>query len=147
VHAADRAQALAEVYRIVRPGGVVVAAAISRWARPLVRAAVGQLGEPDWHEHTLKTMRDGHVPDGDDWERCVYLHDAGELAAELTTAGFGEVAVVGVEGPIGPWARKDPTLHQHAMDLARQAETELAACSIHLLACGTRPSLARNGNA
>jgi SAM-dependent methyltransferase len=80
--AADRARALGEAARTVRPGGVVVVAGLSRWAR--VR----------------------------------------------------EVQVVGVEGPVGAWARADPALNDAALDIARVAESAMAAASIHLLACG-----------
>lgn len=48
--AGGRAQAFAEAFRVCAPGGVVVVAALSRWARPLVRAAQGQLADPDWHQ-------------------------------------------------------------------------------------------------
>ena len=50
--ASDRARALAEAVRVCAPGGVVVAAAMSRWAKPAEFAAsqvgggVGGLGQP-----------------------------------------------------------------------------------------------------
>ncbi|HCT80752.1 MAG TPA: SAM-dependent methyltransferase [Micromonosporaceae bacterium] len=138
--ATDRRQALAEAVRVVRPGGVVVAAALGG-GRVFVRAAAGHLADPAWHQHTLTTMRHGHVDDGDAWDQSVYLHDTEELRAELETAGLQKVHVAGVEGPAGAWARRDPSLNGRALELARAAETELAATSIHLLASGTRPAL------
>jgi len=135
----DRRQALAEAARLVRPGGVIVAAALSRWARVFVRAAGGDLADPTWLQHTLTTMRHGHVQDGDAWDQAVYLHDVDELRCELELVGLQQIQVVGVEGPAGAWARMDPSLTGHALELARVAETALAAASIHLLACGIRP--------
>ncbi|WP_212993285.1 class I SAM-dependent methyltransferase [Actinoplanes auranticolor] len=138
IEADDRARALAEASRVLRPGGVVVAAGLSRWGRILVRAAAEELGDPARHRHTMATLRHGHVEGGDSWDEVAYLHDPGELAAELTTARLHDVEVVGVEGPAGAWARRDPALNAHALELARAAETALAGASIHLLARGTK---------
>ncbi|MET3429573.1 SAM-dependent methyltransferase [Actinoplanes tereljensis] len=138
--AADRAQALTEASRVLRPGGVLVAAALSRWGRVFVRAAAGELGDPARHRHTVASMRHGHVEEGDGWDRVAYLHDTRELETELRTAGLHHVQVVGVEGPTGAWARRDPALNAGALELARVAETAMAEASIHLLACGTKPA-------
>lgn len=136
---ADRAQALAEAARVLRPGGVAVVAALSRWGRVFVRAAAGELHDPTWHEHTLATMRDGRVDRGNTWDTVAYLHDVHELKVELQTASLRSVHVVGVEGPTGAWARRDPTLNAHALEIAQAAETAMAEASIHLLACGFKP--------
>lgn len=69
----------------------------------------------------------------------VYHHGPDDLAAEIATAGFQEVEVVGVQGPIGPWARLDPTLNDHALEIARLAEKTMAGASIHMLAKATKP--------
>ena len=135
----DRAQALAEALRVLRPGGVTVVAALSRWGRVVVRAAAGELHDPTWHEHTLATMRHGRVHHGNTWDTVAYLHDVHELNAELQAAGLRNVHVVGVEGPIGAWARRDPTLNAHALEIAQAAETAMAEASIHLLAYGLKP--------
>lgn len=137
--AADRAQVLREVWRVLVQGGVVVAAAMSRWARVLVKAAEGQLDDPGWHQHTLAMMRHGRAAQGDDrWDLCTYRHDPEEFTAELEAGGFRGVQVVGVQGPIGAWARRDPALHDHAMELARAAESAMAGCSIHMLGYGVK---------
>jgi SAM-dependent methyltransferase len=44
--AADRARALAEAVRVREGSGVVIVAAMSRWAKPAYRAALGQLSDP-----------------------------------------------------------------------------------------------------
>jgi SAM-dependent methyltransferase len=135
----DRARALAEAVRILRPGGVAVVAALSRWGRVLVRAAEGRLGDRVWHRHTLASIRDGRVDNATGWDGVAYLHDTHELDTELQTAGLRQVHVVGVEGPVGAWARLDPELNGEALEIARAAETATADASIHLLACGIKP--------
>jgi SAM-dependent methyltransferase len=137
--AADRAAALTDAFRALRPGGVVVAAALSRWGRVFVRAAADEIADPVWHQHTLASMRDGHVDEAGPWDQVVYLHDTRELETELGAAGLLDVHVVGVEGPLGAWARRDPALNSKALDIARVAETAMAEASIHLLASGTKP--------
>jgi SAM-dependent methyltransferase len=137
-HAHERAQAFAEAWRVCAPGGIVVVAALSRYARPLIRAAQGQLADPDWHRHTLMSLQEGHVRDHDAWDTCAYLHTPSELTDELRIAGFTNVEIVGVEGPIGPWARLDPALNDHALEIARAAENDPGA-SIHMLARAAKP--------
>jgi SAM-dependent methyltransferase len=135
---AGRARALAEANRVLRPGGVAVVAALSRWGRVFVRAAAGELADPAHHAHTLATMQAGRVEGGDAWDEVAYLHDPADLATELRTAGLTEVEVLGVEGPAGAWARRDPALNAHALDLARAAESAMPGASIHLLAKGKK---------
>src|SRR5689334_12390016 len=72
----DRARALAEAWRVLRPGGVAVVAGLSPWGRVLVRASADQLGDPARHRHTMATLRHGHVEGGDTtWDEVAYLHD------------------------------------------------------------------------
>nr|WP_245666031.1 methyltransferase domain-containing protein [Actinoplanes subtropicus] len=137
--ATSRALALAEAVRLLRPGGVAVVAALSRWGRVLVRAAADHLGDRAWHEHTMATMRDGRVHGGNAWDDAAYLHDTRELETELHDAGLRQVQVVGVEGPVGAWARRDPALNAHVLEIARATEIAMAEASIHLLARGTKP--------
>ena len=134
----DRARALAEAWRVLRPGGVAVVAGLSRWGRILVRAAADDLADPARHRHTMATLRHGHVEGGDSWDEVAYLHDPDELAAELVAARLHDVEVLGVEGPAGAWARRDPALNAHALELAQAAERAMAAASIHLLARGVK---------
>lgn len=134
----DRAQALAEAARVLRPGGVALVAGLSRWGRVFVRAAAGELHDQAWHEHTMATMRCGQVQRGNTWDSVAYLHDAAELKTELEAAGLTDVQVVGVEGPAGAWARRDPSLNANALEIAQAAETAMPDASIHLLAFGRK---------
>jgi SAM-dependent methyltransferase len=117
--APDRLLALREAVRCARPSGVVVAAAISRWSKPIVRAAQGRLREPGTHDYLLRVLEDGRDPDG----AVFYLHDPVELREELAAAGLADVLVLGVEGPLGAYARLDASLSDTAIEAARIAES------------------------
>ncbi len=98
----DRLTALGEAARVLRPGGRVFAAGISRMVAATdvaVRARFGaipgaaltRLLETGESLPELQST-EGGFPGG-------HFHTAAELADELATAGFADVEVVGVEGP------------------------------------------------
>lgn len=138
----ERLSVLREARRVLRPQGVLVAAALSRWATALVHAAAGQLADPTSHQRLLVSMRDGHLPGAGSDDRDLYLHDPQQLSMELHAAGFDNVEVIGVEGPVAPWARQVASLDRHALELARATDTALAGASVHILATA-EPALHR----
>jgi len=144
---ADRLQALAEARRVLRPGGVVAAAGISRYASALDGLDRGLVDDPRFRDILAGDLRDGlhENPTGDiEYFTTAYLHHPDELHAELETAGFTGVAVLAVEG-VG-WVagdlelrRRDPERWRILLDLLRSLEREpsLLGASPHLLALGT----------
>ncbi|WP_329047489.1 methyltransferase domain-containing protein [Amycolatopsis sp. NBC_01488] len=145
VDAGDRARALAEARRVLRPGGLLAAAGISRYLSLLETGAAGTLtsGLGDRVRAVIETgAYDGHVgfvP--------THWHTATELHDEVTTAGFTDTAVFGVEGPSWPaldaagLARFDQ-LVEPALRAARIVERDpaLIGASAHLLAVARRPA-------
>jgi SAM-dependent methyltransferase len=97
---AERVAALAEARRVLRPGGVVAAVAISRFASLLEGLRHGWAGDhPEIVEsglHTGTHRNPGALP-----RRFTTAHFARpeELAAELAAAGFPAVELRAVEGP------------------------------------------------
>ena len=132
----DRAQALAEAVRVCTGGGVVIVAAMSRWAKPAERAALGQLADPNIHRHLVTVLRRGHDDAGSAFDRVSCNHDPDELRHELTAAGLDQVDVLGVEGPLGSFARQNPTLNEVTLVTAQLAEQDAPHLSLHLLARG-----------
>jgi SAM-dependent methyltransferase len=145
--AADRAAALAEAVRVVRPGGVVAAVAISRHSELIELAALGTLDEAaaGRMERVLATG----MHDASAGFTVAYLHQWDELRAELAIAGLRGVLVYGVEGP-GAGAMRVPSTEGASADdrlasavrAARLVETDaqLVSSSPHLLAVGHKPA-------
>jgi ubiquinone/menaquinone biosynthesis C-methylase UbiE len=142
----DRLRALREAVRVVRPGGLVAAAGINRYASVFEHTALAHLHT----ERLLASVEDILATAAYDGRRgftVSYFHRAEELAAELGAAGLRDVQVLGIEGP--SWsllkavekatgAPPDDALFESALAAARLAEPypELLAASSHLLAVG-----------
>jgi SAM-dependent methyltransferase len=148
---ADRLRAWREALRVLRPGGVVFAAGISRFASRLDGLRTGRLfDDPAFAVIVEQDLADGqHRNDTEDlrYFTTAYFHQPAELEAEGLEAGFARVAVLAVEGSgafLPDFARRwsDPA-HRAALlgFLARvEQEPAILGASPHLLAVGRRPS-------
>lgn len=143
----DRKLALAEARRVLKPGGVVFAAAISRWASALDGIARDLFAQDGHHEIVEGALDAGQHrnPDGRAGGfTTAYLHRPDELRAEVVAAGFRISGLYGIEGFAGfmpdfdeRWA--DPRQRADMLRLADalEAEPALLGASPHLLAVGT----------
>ena len=145
--AADRRRALREAWRVLRPGGRVLAMAISRFASLLDGLYEGWLDDPQFRAIVDRDLAEGQHRNPDPVGRpefftTAYFHTPGELTVEIEGAGFTGVTSYGVEGPGWPlrdeWA--DPKRHEEILFAARSAETEpsLIGFSHHIIAAATR---------
>jgi ubiquinone/menaquinone biosynthesis C-methylase UbiE len=146
--AAGRRQALAETRRVLRPGGRVLAMAVSRFASLLDGVYRGWLDDPVFRPIVDQDLADGQHRNPDPAGRpefftTAYFHTATGLAEEITHSGLTNVAVYGVEGPGWPlleeWA--DPQRREQILLAARAVETEpsVIGFSHHFIAAATRP--------
>jgi SAM-dependent methyltransferase len=104
---ADRVGALREATRVVRDGGLVFVAAISRFASLFDGLAREFLFDREFRtvvERDLATGRHANPDEREHWFTTAYFHHPDELQAEVTAAGLSVIEVVGVEGMAG-WLR------------------------------------------
>lgn len=145
----ERLAALTEARRVLRPGGVVAAAAITRFAALLDGLDRGFIDDPTFMEIVASGLRDGrhnNLTGHPGYFTTAYFHLPSDLAAELDAAGFTAVEVLGVES-IGWIARdfserlEDPSSREALLAAIRTVETEpsLLGMSPHLLALATAP--------
>ena len=144
---AERVRALRECARIVRPGGAVFAAAISRWAARIdgmLRERI-YLTYPAMLDVIDEIDRTGMLPPLGHGAFTGFFHRPGELRDEVAEAGLEVADLVSVEGPafiLGDLDARmtDPVDRPVALAVARAIERvpELTGFGPHLIATGIR---------
>jgi SAM-dependent methyltransferase len=139
----DRDLALAEVLRVLRPGGRALIEAITPGAWLLAATAQNHLGPPElWDEfdRTLTTGLSGdrEAGNGEFW---AFHHRPDELTTEMTLAGLSVERLVGVEGfgwLLGELAQRmaDPADLLRALRLC-ESDPSMLGVSAHLMAVAT----------
>jgi ubiquinone/menaquinone biosynthesis C-methylase UbiE len=146
--AGHRRQALAEARRVLRPGGRLVAVAISRFASLLDGVYEDWLDDPQFRRIVDQDLADGQHRNPDPVgtpERftTAYFHTPDGLASEVGQAGFTGTALYGVEGPCWPLRRDwaDPRRREQMLFAARAVETQpsMLGFSLHLIAAAAKP--------
>ncbi|SEK57199.1 class I SAM-dependent methyltransferase [Nonomuraea pusilla] len=143
---ADRVRALAEARRAVRPGGVVAAATINRYAAVHDTVLQGLYANEPERRAALASLETG-VMLSPTHGFAAYFHDPGEVPGEFADAGFPEVARYGLEGAfwlygdLGDWL-DDAERRALLLDAQRALESvpSLLGVSGHLLTVARRPA-------
>ena len=144
----DRIKALQEAYRILKDGGSVFCAAISRFASLLDGLRRGFLSDPTFAKIVQKNLKDGkhlNLTDAPHYFTTAYFHRPNELQEEIEEAGFTHQSTVALEGP--GWLLED--LDERLADLGRreellqalrsiEGEDTLLGVSSHLLSIGQK---------
>jgi ubiquinone/menaquinone biosynthesis C-methylase UbiE len=144
----DRLRALSEAYRVLRPGGVLLAVGISRFASTLDGLRSGYLKDPAFVEIVNGDLKNGfhlNPTTNPNYFMETFFHHPDELKAEVTEAGFSDGRVYGVEGPswlapkIDDWW-DDEGQRKVLLGLARALESEpaLLGMSAHMIAVGLK---------
>ncbi len=145
---ADRITTLREAARVVRPGGLVFAAAISRFASALDGLDRGFLADDEFRDLMQADLLTGQHRNPNNHEHyftTAYFHRPEELRVEFDAAGLTHMQTLAVEGP-GAMVRRvteqwdDPDWRARVLDLVRRIEHEpsLIGASPHLIAIGRK---------
>jgi ubiquinone/menaquinone biosynthesis C-methylase UbiE len=145
----DRLLALSEARRVLRPGGVVLAAAISRFASLSDGLKYGLLADPAFARIVAHDLEDGqhrNPNDHPDYFTTAFFHRPQELAQEVAEVGLTLETLVAVEGPamlipdLDDWWA-DPSRREQLLALIARVEREpsLLGISPHLMAISRRP--------
>lgn len=147
--AADRATALAESQRVLKPGGWFFGAVISRWASALDGLARDLFQDSRFAAIVMRDLEDGqhrNPTERLDFFTTAYFHKPAEAIDEVRRAGFREPRIFGIEGP--GWLlpdvaerMNDPRRRADLIMVARMAESEpsLIGVSAHLLVAAQKP--------
>jgi SAM-dependent methyltransferase len=148
--AGDRARALEEAARVLKPEGVLFAGAISRCGSALDGLARELFEDPLFDAMAEQDLRDGQHRNATarlDYFTTAYFHRPEDLRAEVVSAGLVVDGLYGIEGPgwiLSDLAARlaDPRRQEMVVRVARLLESEpsVQAASAHLLAVGRRPA-------
>jgi ubiquinone/menaquinone biosynthesis C-methylase UbiE len=151
----DRLASLAEAARILKPNGILICAAISKFASAFDGMCRNFLADPVFLDIVKQDLDSGQHrnPTNHPWYfTTAFFHHPDELAREMAESGFVVDQVLGVEGP--GWLLQDfderwksPEGRERILWVARalEAEPTLLGMSAHLLGIGRSPASSHPG--
>jgi SAM-dependent methyltransferase len=147
VDQSDRLQAWSEARRVLRKGGLIFAAALSRFA-PFLDLVVrlDHFGEEAVSSVVEKSLKSGNFGDSSiGLFTTSYLHRPAELRAEAEAAGFRDVEIFNIEGPgfiLNNFEERwtDPARRESLLSAIRliEQDEDILGLASHLLVVGRR---------
>jgi SAM-dependent methyltransferase len=153
----ERARALRESFRVLRPGGVLAAAALGRLTPFLQAVSQNWIVRPGEIERVMSAIETGRI-DYVMFDRAargtrsepvtLYMHRPEELQNEVADAGFSQVEVLAVTGSylrISDFNERlaDPVSRQKLLEAMRSVEADpgIVGISNKLMAVAQRPGI------
>ena len=140
----DRVKALAEARRTLERGGLLFAAAISRFASSLDGLFRNFVEDPDFYKILQQDLKNGqhrNPTDKPQYFTTAFFHHPDELRSEIQDAGFARPELYALEGPcwlLSDFDKKwsDAEMRAKLLAIIRAVETEptLLGQSAHILA-------------
>jgi ubiquinone/menaquinone biosynthesis C-methylase UbiE len=148
VERADRVKAIREAHRILRSGGYLFAATISRFASFIAALCEGRLNDKTFVPIVEADLRSGHhrnPTDNISFFTDAFFHRNAEIRGELEEGGFSIASQIPIEG-LGcvvrdieaVWA--DPTSKEALLNLVAQTDMidETSGVSFHIMTVGRK---------
>ena len=128
----NRVGAIAEANRVLRPGGVLLAFAITRYAGLIYGLVKGHIFDPTYHEMIRTEVKTGRRENPPAWAFTfpnAFFHLPCELEMEIQDGGLSHEITLGIIGPAwlvpdldASW--QDPLQREAILDIARLTENE-----------------------
>ncbi len=144
---ADRLRALGEAGRVLKPGGLLLAFAITRYAGLIYGLRRGVAFDPAYYAMLRNEVQTGRRENPPPWAFTfpnAYFHHPDELREETEAAGLRHEATLGILGPA--WmvpdldkSWQDESRREVLLDIARLTERE-PVLGPRLMAVGRKPS-------
>src|SRR5580658_10097627 len=150
VEPTDRHAALREAYRVLKPGGVLCAAAISRFASLSDGLCRGYFKDPAFRDIVAADLATGqhrNLTNHPAYFTTAYFHRPEDLVREVIEAGLEDVRVLGIEGPAwsaahfrDTWAVAEEREKLMQFLSMIEAEPSIQGAGAHLIAVAHRPA-------